>query len=99
MVAGILPDEFDTSRGDELRNFMGEVAREGSGVTQGDDQMDVGDEGDGGRASEQDEQRSDEESASAANSRSFKAKARSGKLKARRKRWRERFKLVGIDGR
>jgi hypothetical protein len=96
VVVGILPGEFDSSRGDELRSFMGEIAREGSGATQQDGQMDLDDERDD---DEQDGQESDEDAGSTSNSRSSKTKAENRKTKVRRKRWRERFKLVGIDAR
>ena len=61
VVAGVLPTEFTEERGDELREFLVEVAHEGD--AEGRDGME---NGDGPRTM---------------------------------KRWRERFKVVGLDSR
>lgn len=92
VVVGILPQEFNGTRGDELREFMGEVAREGSGTNQ-KEEMDVDEEdgGEGDGPSSEDEGGSEE--------RPTNGKAKSGKANVRRKRWGGRFKLVGTDGR
>jgi hypothetical protein len=92
VVAGIFPAEFNSARGDELREFMAEVAREGSGV-QPSAEMELDDEETAGT----DDRGSDDNDADEAAAKNDKRKA--GKAKVRRKRWRERFRLVGIDGR
>lgn len=92
VVAGILPDEFNSARGDELREFISEVAREGSGTVSREAMVvdeDMAEEEDA-HASDED----DEIGTKAAN-----GKKNNGKAPVRRKRWRERFKLVGVDGR
>lgn len=89
VVAGILPTEFNSTRGDELRDFMGEIAREGSGAARVEE-IDVDDE-DGG------EDASDDEAGSGERPTNGRRK-KNGKNNVR-KRWRERFKLVGVDGR
>lgn len=60
VVAGVVPTEFTEKRGDELREFLAEVAHEGEG----------------------EERRSEE----------------NGEPRTM-KRWRERFKVVGLDAR
>jgi hypothetical protein len=94
VVAGILPKEFNDSRGDELRGFMGEVAQEASG--EGD-----GEEGD----EEEDVEEGDDDGEGTGGGSELRGSVKGknggvdGKPRTRRKRWRERFKLVGVDGR
>lgn len=91
IVAGIVPEEFDSPRGDELKALMADVARESN---EGEEMLDV-DTDEEDDEEEEDEEQGQEDTAKA------KGKAKSGvnNSGARRKRWREHFKLVGFDGR
>ncbi|KAE9969369.1 hypothetical protein BLS_005394 [Venturia inaequalis] len=83
VVAGTLPSEFEGARGEGLRSFMGEVARQGKDETEEVDNegsaadtidgMELGGEKGGEEQSETKQKR--------------------------RKRWRDRFRVVRLDGR
>lgn len=85
VVAGTLPSEFESARGEGLRGFMGEVAREGADSAEDDEaegsveDMELGEK-------EGDEKEGEE------------MKGVEGQ-KRRRKRWRDRFRVVRLDGR
>lgn len=83
VISGILPAEFSGARGDELRDFMENIAREGDDGNEDEegDEMEV-DPTDHADGSEEDSEEA-------------RGKAKS----PTRKRWRERFKVVALDGR
>jgi hypothetical protein len=81
VISGILPTEFRGARGDQLREFMEDVVREGLDGNDADEtEMDIDplEDADG---SEEDSDEGQE------------------MKRPPRKRWRERFKVVALDGR
>jgi hypothetical protein len=91
VIAGTIPSDFEVARGEGLRNFMGEVGREGV------------------NACEEGEEEEDEEEFVSSMALGEGKEGESemgetvegtgqGKMK-RRKRWRDRFRVVRLDGR
>lgn len=93
VISGVLPSESNGTRGDELREFMEDMAQEGNladDLGEEDDMdidvLDVGGDGDGEGEGEGESEEVSEE----------------GRPKAQRpakKRWRERFKIIALDER
>jgi hypothetical protein len=88
VIAGTLPAEFGSERGDGLRAFIREVAREGAGQDDAEEEgegmdmeLELGGEGKVG----------DGEGGGEGGDKNAPKK--------RRKRWRDRFRVVGLDGR
>jgi hypothetical protein len=88
VVAGTIPSEFESTRGEGLRNFMGEVAREGADNAQEDEAME-GSVEDMELGGEREDELKDEDKDSGGGS----------GQKSRRKRWRDRYRVVRLDGR
>ncbi|QDS77082.1 hypothetical protein FKW77_007374 [Venturia effusa] len=91
IVAGMLPHEFETARGEGLRNFMSEVVREGR------HEEDIGHE-DGLEDNENgiDDDAGLEDMELGGDKEWEEVEAQQSK---RRKRWRDRFRVVRLDGR
>ncbi|KIV99035.1 uncharacterized protein PV09_09262 [Verruconis gallopava] len=100
VVAAILQQEYDTPRSEELREFLREVASDGTNRRVGDDvepeddQQGDADYEENGEAREFCEEPNDG-SAGDGNTNN----RRNEKSRTPRKRWRDRFKIVGMDGR
>lgn len=84
VVAGTLPSEFEAARGEGLRNFMAEVAKEGRDIAEESQTMEDSVDGDLEGMELGGEKEGEEKS-------EMKQK--------RRKRWRDRFRVVRLDGR
>ncbi|KAF2432291.1 NAD(P)-binding protein [Tothia fuscella] len=86
IISGILPSEFKTSRGDGLKDLMEEVARESEGES-------------GELDADGDEDMEGAESDGESGEDGIHEEKPSEEKVRRRKRWRERFKVVALDGR
>jgi len=85
VISGVLPSDYLGVRGDEMRELIQDVARE----REGDEDVDGGDVMDVDTAKGSGEKLDDDDSGEEARSPPSK----------RQKRWRERFKIVALDGR
>lgn len=90
VVAGTLPSEFEAARGEGLRNFMGEVAREGRDKMNEADERGGMDGMDGMGVIDGMELGGEKEG---------EGEEKGEAQKKRRKRWRDRFRVVRLDGR
>jgi hypothetical protein len=88
VVAGTLPSDFESTRGEGLRSFMGEVARQGVGNADEDEVMESSVEDMELGGEKEDEPREEDKD----------GRGGSGQ-RSRRKRWRDRFRVVRLDGR
>lgn len=85
VVAGTLPSDFEATRGEGLRSFMGEVAREGRDEAEEEDQEIDEPPGGGLEDIEIGDDKGGEEKGET--------------QKKRRKTWRDRFRVIRLDGR
>jgi hypothetical protein len=87
VVSGVLPLEYAGERGDDLREFIGELGEQGLESQDDEDDMDVDDESDGEHSGGED---------------TGEEKEVTGHRQQKRRRsgpWIERFKVVALDGR
>jgi hypothetical protein len=97
VAAGTLPSEFESSRGEGLRSFIGEVVRDGSDNVEEEEgiedvDMELGGEKEGEKEGEEKEGEEKEGEEGSGNGNGMGQRRR-------RKRWRDRFRVVRLDGR
>ena len=105
VVAGVVPSEMTQQRGEELKEFWPEVAHEGMGhwtttERRGSEKSNgKGSEKDNGKGSEKNNGKGSENDNRRGSEEDIENGDRASNTGRTMKRWRDRFRVVGLDGR